>query len=382
MLKISGVIPISIYPFFWVVAIGIGWLSSMTFQGTLVWVGVITCSILIHEYGHALTALAFGQKAHIELIGFGGVTQRSGTKLKPWQEFVIILNGPLAGFLFCGLAWWGHRVLNVTAPHSLPAYIMTVAFYINLFWTIMNLLPVQPLDGGKLLSIVLEALFGLRGTKAALFISLFLSAVLGLLFFAAQEFLIGSLFFLMTYESYRLWKSSLDLTEQDQNFVIQHLLKEAELDIQANRKEDALNKLQQIRELAQAGVLYLMATENAADLLMEKGDFQEAYALLEPLGSKLSPKGLRLLHRLAYQKGYWKEAISLGDRAYQYQPHYEVAIINAICHSLLGQVRPAIGWLKCAVREGVPNMQEILTKREFDQIRQDPLFQQFAHQIG
>ncbi len=35
----------------------------------------------------------------------------------------------------------------------------------NLFWTIVNLLPVLPLDGGQLLRIVLEAAFGVKDLR-------------------------------------------------------------------------------------------------------------------------------------------------------------------------------------------------------------------------
>src|SRR3546814_18959362 len=66
------------------------WLSSGTVGGTLVWTVIVFLSVLIHEYGHALTAVAFGQRARIELVALGGVTQRSGTKLNLWKEFIIV----------------------------------------------------------------------------------------------------------------------------------------------------------------------------------------------------------------------------------------------------------------------------------------------------
>jgi len=377
MLKIPGPIPITIYPFFWIVAAGISWLNAYTFSQGVVWMFVVLFSVLIHEYGHALSALAFGQKAQIQLVGFGGVTQRQG-KSRLWQEFIIVLNGPLAGLLFCGAAWWAHRWLSTAAPYSLAAYAVSVTFYVNLFWTFVNLLPIQPLDGGKLLAIALEALFGLRGTKIALFISLLLAGALGLFLFAIQAFLAGSILLLLAYESFRSWKQSLSLTKQDQNFILQHLLKDAEHDIQKGEKDQALIKLQRVRDLSGAGVLYLAATEEMAHLLAEKECFQEAYQLLEPYYSKLKPESLRLLHQLAYHQGKWQAAIAYGDKAYRFFPSYDTALINALCHSELGHVHPAIGWLKCAIREGIPNLQEVLDKPEFDSIRNDPQFQQIT----
>ena len=40
----------------------------------MIWVFVIFISILVHEFGHALTACYFGQKPRIELVAFGGLT--------------------------------------------------------------------------------------------------------------------------------------------------------------------------------------------------------------------------------------------------------------------------------------------------------------------
>src|SRR4051812_20886609 len=97
MIRIPGSIPISIYPFFWLLAVGIGWINTFNILGTSIWIGIIFVSVLVHEYGHALTAIFFGQKAQIDLVAMGGITQRHGSKLKLWQDFIIVLNGPLAG---------------------------------------------------------------------------------------------------------------------------------------------------------------------------------------------------------------------------------------------------------------------------------------------
>jgi len=377
MLKIAGYIPISIYPFFWFLAVAIGWLNTSTVQGTFIWMFIILFSVLIHEFGHALTALAFGQKAQIELVGFGGVTKREGKELKPWQEFVIVLNGPLAGFALCGACWWAQQVLIQSQPNSLPVYIFTVSFYVNMFWTILNLMPVLPLDGGKLLSIVLEYFFGVRGPKIAFFISLLISSVLGIFFFIDRAFLAGSLFFLLAFESYKSWKTSLLITTQDQDSSLQQLYKEAEEDCRVGHKEEALQKFLQIRAATQFGVLYLMATEYAALLFAENKELDKAYELLNPNSTKISLKGLRLLHHIIFKREEWQKAIEIGDRIFRIQPNMETAIINASCYAALGKVKPALGWLQSVINEGRSNIRDILSRKEFDAIRSEPLFQSF-----
>ena len=382
MIKIPGNIPISIHPAFWFVALFIGWIGSSSVEGTVIWTTIILFSVLFHEFGHALTATAFGQTAKIDLIGFGGVTSRHGNKkLKAWQEFIIVLNGPLAGFFLSMIAWKIANILSISHPESAFTYAALVTFEINLFWTIINLAPVQPLDGGKLLTIFLEALFGIKGKKIALFISLLFAGAMGILFTLIHQYFAGALFFLFTFESYRAWKHSLSITEQDHNFILQHELKEAERDLASGHKEEALKRFLRLTEIAKSGRIYLNATEHAAHLLAEKGDVQEAHDLLISIQNKLSSEGIHLLHQLTYQKKNWQEAISLGSRAYQNHPDYNTAITNAICHAVIGEVRPAIGWLHCAVKEGIPDIHSVLTRQEFDSIRQDPLFLHFKASV-
>lgn len=378
MISFPGTIPIRIFPIFWLLAIAIGWMSSGTILGTAIWTVVIIVSVIVHELGHALTAMAFGQKAEIQLVGLGGLTLRDGPKLKLWQEFAVILNGPVAGLLLCVVSY----LIYVRLPESsvtVFGYAVMISMYANLFWTVVNLLPVQPLDGGRLLGIILEAIFGLRGVKISLFISIVLSVVIAVFFLARQNFLAGAIFFMMTFESYRAWKVSLGLTEKDQNLFLQEMLNEAQKDIRVGNYDEAEMKLKHLREITQKGVIYLTATEFLASLLHTQDRDKEAYQLLMPLKSKLSPEMVKLLHQLAYQAGNYQEAISLGSRSYQNYPSYDTALINALCHSTLGEVQPAVGWLECAIRDGIPNPQAVLKKPEFDSIRSNERFQALLH---
>ncbi len=109
MISIRGKIPIRIFPVFWVLAIAIGWINSYELMATFdamlisiaIWVVIIVISVLVHEYGHALTAIVFGQTARIDLMGMGGLTQREGKKLKLWKEFYHRLERPSFRFDTC-----------------------------------------------------------------------------------------------------------------------------------------------------------------------------------------------------------------------------------------------------------------------------------------
>jgi len=138
-------IPLKISPFFWVTAGLIGWINSAgtdhTFVLTLIWIGVIFVSILVHEYGHALTSLYFGQQPRIQLIAFGGLTIPEGKRLRGWREFLVVLNGPLFGFLLFLIFL---SILSTGVVENLYLlYTVKIFTWVNLFWTVVNLLPVM-----------------------------------------------------------------------------------------------------------------------------------------------------------------------------------------------------------------------------------------------
>lgn len=373
-------IPIKIHPFFWVFAFLIGWLNSGEFTSALIWMVIILISVLVHEFGHAIAAIAFGQRVKVHLVAFGGLTFRHGPKLSPLKDFIVVLCGPLAGF---SLYLVGEALLPlVGAEAPLLLYGLKVTVMVNLIWTLLNLLPVQPLDGGKLFSIILEAIFGLKGYKAALIISVVLGFGLSLVSFLYNQLFLGILFFLLAYESLRSKNAVKEMSVQDKDETLQLQLKNAGQLISEGKPEEALSLYQDIRNQTHAGMIYLAATEAAARLLVEKGQTDEnslhkAYELLLSIASK-SPRSLALLHRLAFQLKDYDQVVKIGNETYQHFPSSEISLLNAIASAALGKVEAAVGWLECTAREGMTDIQQLLQKKEFDRVRNEPLFEKFV----
>lgn len=376
MISIPGRIPIHIFPFFWFLILMIGWLNSASILGTVIWSLVVLVSVLIHEYGHALTALMFGQKAEINLVGLGGLTKREGAKLARWKEFIIVFNGPLAGFITFILAY---KLLGLVEERkSVLLYALEVAINVNFFWSLLNLLPVLPLDGGHLLRLLLEGVFGLRGLKAAFLISITLAALVGLYFFLIQQVLMGALFFMLAFESYRGWADVKAMAPEDSDQQLQDLVKEGIEELKAGRPQEALAKFSFVRQQAPKGILYVNATQYAGRILAEQGNFKQAYDWLYPLKNRLSVDYISLLQQLAYRVQEWEETVKIGEQAYQQQPSIDVALINALSYAIMGNAAPAVGWLRCAVQLGLPNVQQIVEKREFDAVRDSDVFQKWV----
>lgn len=372
MIEFPGFIPIRIFPIFWIMAIALGWLQSQTWLGTCLWTFVILLSVLVHEFGHALTSLIFGQKATISLTGFGGLTQRDGPKLSAWKEFLIVLAGPLAGFLLFILAKEAYSFLN--PQNQILQYFLTIMIYANLFWTIVNLIPVQPLDGGHLLSILLQGLFGYRGIKISFFVSMILGLLLSVGFLLLQAPIACILFLLFTFESYKMWKSSLSISFDDRKVELQNLLSDGEKAIEEGNKQEAKKLFEDILNQSHEGKIYQAASFYLAKILEGEGNISKAYALLKPFQKELPLDSLILLQQLSFRLNQWQEAIKIGQTVHQEYPHYEVALLNALSHAHLKEAQPAAGWLQRAFQEGLPDAEKVFFNQVWDPIRDSPYF--------
>ena len=97
--------------------------------------------------------------------------------------------------------------------------------------------------------------------------------------------------------------------------------------------------------------------------------------MLEPLQKKLSEPYLNLLQQLAYKLEKWSQVVKVGAAAYRQSPSAESALLNALAYSITGETKQAIGWLRCSIQSGLPNITEVINKREFDAIRHTPEFE-------
>lgn len=375
MIRIAGKIPIIIYPVFWLVAALIGYVNSGSFLGTLIWVGIILLSLIVHELGHAITALFFGKKPKIELVAMGGVTTYDSDGLKYYQQFLITFCGPLFGFLLFLAAYlilYFHLLQN-----PLGLQIVNSFKWANLIWTIANLLPIIPLDGGQLLRITLEAFFGLKGFKIALFLGMVCALAMSFLFFIFRNFLLGSIFFLLTFQSFDLFRRTKHLVSVDRKEEYAKMLKEGEEALEAGKIDEAWKLFTEVRERTKAGILHGMATRYLATICLEKEEGHEAYELLLEIKEQLADEALCFLHKLAFDEGNFSLVAELSSQCYQLEPSKEVALRNARSFAILGNPKPAGGWLQRAGEFAGVDISLISHESCFDKVRSNPLFRDF-----
>jgi Zn-dependent protease len=157
------------------VIIGLGGVFDIS--QTVAWVGIAFVSILIHELGHAFVARGYGADVAIELNGFGGLTRWSiaGGGVTPGRRAIIAAAGSGVGLVFGGMVWLATRPFVPIA--GLPGFILGNLIFVNLFWGLLNWLPIRPLDGGHLVESFLEKVAPRRATTLARVIFIATSAL-------------------------------------------------------------------------------------------------------------------------------------------------------------------------------------------------------------
>ena len=368
-------IPVRISPIFWVTAAIIGWINSWNIIGTIAWIVIIFVSILVHEYGHALTARFFGQYPRIELVAFGGLTYPEGPPLKLWKEFIVVLNGPVFGFLLYLL---GTMLLKVNAFAASPLLPFVRIFtFVNLFWTIVNLLPVLPLDGGQLMRILLESFFGVKGLKSAMIASMVFAGVFAIFALYMGWYLIGAIFFLFAFQNIQSWKLTRSVSTADQKPDNQQELMRAEEALIRGNDEEAARILQHLRDSSQKGILYITATQYLSRITFQKGKYKETYDLLVSIKEHLSDEFLVLLHFVAFETADFQLVSELSASCYQKDPSLETALRNAIAYASLKNAKAVVGWLEAAIRFGLENVKQLTEEKAFDHVRNEPEFLAF-----
>jgi Zn-dependent protease len=140
--------------------------------------------IVVHELGHCLGFRRYGQEPQVLLWGLGGLTFGQA-HLPPRRSIVVTLAGLLLPVVVLGIpAFLLRPVIGYGNQYSLlelPQNIVADLFGYTLLWTIFNVLPILPLDGGHIVEAVLEWVKGSPQKQTARLISGVSGVVLGLL---------------------------------------------------------------------------------------------------------------------------------------------------------------------------------------------------------
>lgn len=161
-----GSIPVEVQSSHLITSAIIGWVflprnppPQMAVYLVVSWMLIVFVSVLIHELGHALACRLFGYQPSITLESLGGHTLPNAPGPIPWsRDLLLTVAGPLFGLLLGVACWVSYKSMEGGSLMLKDA--LRRGAEANFFWAVVNMLPVLPLDGGRVTSVLAMRLFG------------------------------------------------------------------------------------------------------------------------------------------------------------------------------------------------------------------------------
>ncbi|MBI1356556.1 MAG: CBS domain-containing protein [Acidobacteria bacterium] len=176
-----------------------GWSQTQTAAAVadnVAFILALFACIVLHELGHALTALRFGIRTKdITLLPIGGIARLERMPKEPLQELAVALGGPAVNVVIAAVLG---AILVATGSWTEPSAtaVMQIGFLerlaiVNGFLVLFNMLPAFPMDGGRALRALLATRMGaLRATQTAASIGQVMALLFGFLGLFSNPFLV------------------------------------------------------------------------------------------------------------------------------------------------------------------------------------------------
>ena len=201
-------VQVSIHPTLWLTLAFLGGAMWITSVVDVMCVALFIVSafvvLLAHEMGHALVGRCLGGgEPCVFLAWMGGDCTNETARLTRVQGVVMTLAGPLSslaiGFFamvamgcyignmglamaYAGRFALGHLVPEAVLNHpAMPMFLFFFLIEVSCWWTVLNLLPIFPLDGGQIMQGLMKSRFQMHSISlAAAVVMAVAAAVLGL----------------------------------------------------------------------------------------------------------------------------------------------------------------------------------------------------------
>jgi len=184
--------------------------NAVSLTASLFLLFVAAVMIVAHEFGHVLAARAYGIKtAEVVVLPIGAVSRLERHPEEPHADMLIAAAGPAVSAVLAVLCWALARETTWAQfdPRRAPmAGIFVKLFWVNVLVAVLNLLPAQPMDGGRIVRALLEMLFGER-VAAVVTVATSLACALGFALVAFSfDFFFGVFALIAGYGAVHQWQ--------------------------------------------------------------------------------------------------------------------------------------------------------------------------------
>ena len=230
-------IPVRVHPMFWLMSLLVVGIGNTTGVALIIGLVIVFVSILVHELGHAFTMRYYGEQARVVLYFMGGLAITGGDSIwdlgyrqrarSPQQQIIISAAGPAAGFALAALTvafiYAMGMAVEVIWFKGLPVFVINtydksisweaefglrIILWINIFWGLINLLPVYPLDGGQIARQIFLLRNPYEGLTQSLWLSLVVAAAMAIFGLSRGDIWIGVLFGSMAFGNWQMLQNA------------------------------------------------------------------------------------------------------------------------------------------------------------------------------
>lgn len=338
---------------------------------------MLTVSLLVHEYGHAFAAIYFGAKPEINLEGFGGTTSYR-SHLTEKQEFIVTLCGPLIQtvliiipFLILKFHFFENDYVN---------RILYSTMKMNIFWVIFNLLPIIPLDGGKIARYFFERFCGDNWERMSLLTGVIVAIAVSPYYFFEGFYVFGSLLFFYGLKQLQAYQAGVGT----KNSNPYELYNKGKFYLQNNDNSSAKRVFKRLLKCKEKSIR-IDSLESLTKILCKENKEKEAYQLLSQVNPDELIASKCLLCKLAYKFNHFTVIEKYSREIYEIEPTFEIALLNSKAFACLNQPVLAAGWLKTAsMFKQLPRkeLEGLVSQKVYDGVRRHEDFHSLFLEIN
>jgi Zn-dependent protease len=122
------------------------------FVEAAIFFAVLMGSVFLHELGHAWGCRIQGVPVRRVMLYGGGGFCEPARSTSSYEDELIVAMGPIVNLVLWAVSSLAIQNLNLSLPVHVVLYQVA---WLNVFLAIFNLLPVMPLDGGRLFQLLL-----------------------------------------------------------------------------------------------------------------------------------------------------------------------------------------------------------------------------------